>query len=38
MIPIGLPDLFVIGGWIFMEGQKEEVVDEEEEVKGIVEE
>jgi hypothetical protein len=37
-IPIGLPVLFLIGGWMYMEGQKEEVVEEEEEVQGIDEE
>ncbi|MCU0629860.1 MAG: hypothetical protein MUF37_01750 [Methanoregulaceae archaeon] len=31
-IPIGLPVLFVIGAWMYMEGQKEEAGDEEEEV------
>ena len=34
-IPIGLPVLFVIGGWMYMEGQKEEAGDEEEEVQEI---
>ena len=34
-IPIGLPVLIVIGGWMFMEGRKEEVGDEEDEVQGI---
>ena len=28
-IPIGTPLMFVIGGWIYMEGQKEEARDEE---------
>jgi len=27
--------LIVIGGWMFMEGRKEEVGDEEDEVQGI---
>jgi hypothetical protein len=30
--------LFVIGGWMYMEGRKQEAGDEEEEVQGIVEE
>ena len=34
-IPIGLPVLFVIGGWIYMEGHKEEAGDEEEEAQDI---
>jgi len=34
-IPIGLPVLFVIGGWMYMEGRKEEVGDEVQEVQGI---
>ena len=34
-IPIGLPVLFVIGGWMYMEGQKEEAGDDEEEVQEI---
>jgi hypothetical protein len=34
-IPIGLPVLFVIGGWMYMEGQKEEAGDEKEEVQGV---
>lgn len=37
-IPIGLPVLFVIGGWMYMEGRKEEVGDDEEEVQEIEEE
>jgi hypothetical protein len=37
-IPIGLPVLFVIGGWMYMEGRKEEAGDEEGEVQGISEE
>ena len=37
-IPIGLPVLFVIGGWMYMEGQKEEAGDEEEEEQVIDEE
>ena len=38
-IPIGLPVLFVIGGWMFMEGQKEEEAgDKERDVQGVVEE
>jgi hypothetical protein len=35
VIPIGLPVLFVIGGWMYMEGQKKEAGDEEEEVQEI---
>jgi len=37
-IPIGLPVLFVIGGWMYSEGRKEEAWDEEEEVQGVAEE
>jgi hypothetical protein len=37
-IPIGLPVLFVIGGWIYSEGCKEEAGDDEDEVQGIAEE
>ena len=37
-IPIGIPLMFVIGGWMYMEGRKEKVGDEEEEVQGIDEE
>ena len=29
-IPIGIPVLFVIGGWMFMEGQREEEADDQE--------
>ena len=29
MIPVGLPVLFVIGGWMYMEGRNEEAGDEE---------
>jgi hypothetical protein len=34
-IPIGLPVMFVIGGWMYLEGRKEEDGDEEEEMQGI---
>ena len=34
-IPPGLPVLFVIGGWMYMEGQKEEAGAEGNEVQGI---
>ena len=34
-IPIGLAVLFVMGGWMYMEGRKEEVGDEVQEVQGI---
>jgi len=37
-IPIGIPLMFVIGGWMYMEGRKEEAGDEEKEVQGIAEE
>jgi hypothetical protein len=37
-IPIGLPVLFVIGSWMYMEGRKEEAGDDEEEVQGVGEE
>jgi hypothetical protein len=37
-IPVGLPVLFVIGGWMYMEGRKEEAGDEVDEVQGMVEE
>ena len=33
-IPIGLPVLIVIGGWMYMEGRKVEAGDEEDEVEG----
>jgi hypothetical protein len=36
-IIIGLPFLFVIGGWMYMEGRKKEAGDEKEEVQGIAE-
>ncbi len=36
MIPVWLPVLFVIGGWMYMEGRKEEEGDEVVEVEGIV--
>ena len=32
-IPIGIPILFVIGGWMYIEGRQEEARDEEEEVQ-----
>jgi hypothetical protein len=32
------PLLFVIGGWMYREGQKEEAGDEEDEVQGITDE
>jgi len=38
MIPIGHPELFVLGGWMYMEGRKEEAGDEEQGVEGIDEE
>ena len=34
-IPVGLPVLFVIGGWMYMEGRKEEIGDEEEMAQDI---
>lgn len=34
-IPIGLPVLFVIGGWMYMEGRKEEAGDGVQDVQGI---
>jgi len=30
--------LFVIGGWMYMEGQREETGDEDDDVQGIAEE
>lgn len=38
VIPIGLPVLFVIGGWMYWEGVKDKVRDQEEEVQGVGEE
>jgi len=38
MISIGIPVLFVIGCWMYMEGQKEEVGDEEDVGQGIAKE
>ena len=37
-IPIGIPLMFVIGGWMYMEGQKEEAGNEDQDVQGIDEE
>ena len=37
-IPVGLPVLFVIRGWMYMEGHKGEAGDEEDEVQRINEE
>jgi hypothetical protein len=37
-IPIGLPVLFVIGGWMYVAAQNEETVDEEDGVQVIAEE
>jgi hypothetical protein len=36
-IPIGLPVLFVIGGWIYIEGQKDEAGDEDDDMQAIIE-
>ena len=38
VIPIGLPVLFVTGGWMYREGRKVEAGDEEEEDQWISEE
>jgi len=34
-IPVGLPVMFVIGGWMFTEGRKEETGDDEEDLHEV---